>query len=71
MLFSVTDTGVGISEEYQAHIFETFSKADDFKKGLGLGLSISQRLIRSMGGEVKLDSTYSSGSRFVISLPLG
>lgn len=69
ILFSVTDTGVGIKEKDRERIFETFSKADDFKKGLGLGLSVSQRLIRSMGGEVKLDPSYSTGCRFVISLP--
>lgn len=67
--FSVTDTGIGIKEKDRGRIFETFSKADDFKKGLGLGLSVSQRLIRSMGGEVKLDPTYYTGCRFVISLP--
>ena len=70
MLFSVTDTGVGIKEEDRERIFDTFSKVDDFKEGLGLGLPICQRLIRSMGGEVELDPAYSAGSRFVISLPL-
>ena len=70
MLFSVTDTGVGIKEEDRERIFDTFSKVDDFKEGLGLGLPICQRLIRSMGGDVELDSAYSAGSRFVISLPL-
>ena len=69
MLFVVTDTGVGIKEEDRDRIFETFSKADDFKQGLGLGLSVSQRLVRSMGGNVKLDPAYTAGCRFVISLP--
>lgn len=69
MLFSVTDTGIGIKEKDRERIFETFSKADDFKKGLGLGLSVSQRLIKSLGGEVRLDPSYSAGCRFVISLP--
>ena len=70
MLFCITDTGIGIKEEDRERIFETFSKTDDFKKGLGLGLSVSQRLIKSMGGEVKLDPVYSAGCRFVITLPV-
>jgi len=69
MLFCVTDTGIGIREEDRERIFETFSKVDDFKEGIGLGLPICQRLIRTLGGEVKLDPAYSVGCRFVISLP--
>ncbi len=70
MLFRVTDTGVGIKEEDREHIFETFYKLDDFKDGIGLGLPICQRLISSLGGKVELDSAYSQGCRFFISLPL-
>lgn len=70
MLYIVTDTGVGIKEEDRERIFETFSKVDDFKEGIGLGLPICRRLIRSLGGEVELDPAYSGGCRFVISLPL-
>ena len=70
MLFFVTDTGVGINESDKERIFETFSKIDDFKEGIGLGLPICRRLIRSLGGEVELDTTYSGGCRFVISLPM-
>lgn len=70
VLFCVTDTGVGIKEEDRDRIFETFAKVDDFKEGIGLGLPICQRLIRSLGGEVDLDPAYSAGCRFVISLPL-
>ena len=71
ILFHVTDTGVGIKEEDRERIFETFSKVDDFKEGIGLGLPICRHMIRSLGGEVELDSTYSAGCRFVVSLPLG
>ena len=70
ILFYVTDTGVGIKEEDRERIFETFSKIDDFKEGLGLGLPICRRLITSLGGEVQLDPTYSQGCRFIISLPM-
>lgn len=70
MLFLVTDTGVGIKDSDKDLIFETFAKIDDFKEGIGLGLPICRRLIRSLGGEVELDTTYSGGCRFVISLPI-
>lgn len=70
MQFCVTDTGVGIKEEHREHIFETFYKLDDFKDGIGLGLPICQRLIRSLGGKVELDTAYSQGCRFCISLPI-
>ena len=69
ILFCVTDTGVGIKEEDHERIFETFSKVDDFKEGIGLGLPICRRLIRSLGGDVTLDPDYSAGCRFIISLP--
>ena len=69
MLFCVTDTGVGIREKDRERIFDTISKVDDFKEGLGLGLPICRRLIRTLGGEVELDPAYSTGCRFVISLP--
>lgn len=70
MQFLVTDTGVGIKESDKERIFETFAKVDDFKEGIGLGLPICRRLIRSLGGEVTLDTTYTGGCRFVISLPM-
>lgn len=70
MQFLVTDTGVGIKEADKERIFETFAKVDDFKEGIGLGLPICRRLIRSLGGEVTLDTTYTGGCRFVISLPM-
>ena len=69
--FIVTDTGCGIKEEDRERIFETFSKVDDFKVGVGLGLPICCRLINSLGGEVSLDASYTDGARFVISLPCG
>lgn len=70
MCFVVTDTGIGIREEDRERIFETFLKVDDFKAGIGLGLPICRRLIRSLGGEVELDTSYTEGSRFVISVPI-
>lgn len=68
--FIVSDTGVGIKEEDRERIFETFLKVDDFKSGVGLGLPICRRLLHSLGGEVLLDASYSSGARFIITLPV-
>lgn len=69
-LFIVTDTGVGIDKKDRERIFETFAKLDDFKAGIGLGLTICRRLVTSLGGTVELDPVYFNGSRFVITLPL-
>ena len=68
VLFSVTDTGVGIAPEDRERIFEDFAKLDDFKEGIGLGLPISRRLITSLGGTLELDPDYTEGCRFVITL---
>ena len=70
LLLSVSDTGVGIKKEDRSRIFDNFSKVDDFKEGIGLGLPICRRLIRSLGGDVALDTDYQEGARFVITLPI-
>jgi len=73
--FSVTDTGIGLSEEQQRHLFQPFSQADNSTArrygGSGLGLVISQRLVQQMGGELTLDSSPNRGScfRFTLSFP--
>ena len=70
MVISVSDTGIGIPEQDRGRIFEVFSKGDDFKEGLGLGLPICVRMANSLGGTIELDPEYSNGSRFVVTLPL-
>lgn len=67
---SVTDTGIGIPEEMQAAVFDNFVKLDEFKDGVGLGLSISRRLAKSIDGDISIDRTYKTGSRFVVQLPI-
>ena len=67
----VTDTGVGIKPEDRERIFGRFEKAtDNFKEGIGLGLSISKRLAASLGAEIILDEKYTEGCRFILSIPM-
>lgn len=76
--FSVTDTGPGLSDEAKEHLFEAFAQgadARDFRfsgkaAGAGLGLPISDRLVRMMGGHIGVDSTPGLGSSFWFLLPL-
>ena len=71
--FTVTDTGIGISEEQQGRLFQPFSQVDSSStrrtEGAGLGLVICERLSRAMGGRIKLNSVPGKGSSFHFSLP--
>ena len=67
----VTDTGMGISKESQASIFNRFVKLNSFKQGTGLGLSIVKRFTQLMGGGIHVTSVQGSGSTFTVDLPFG
>ncbi|NBC87823.1 MAG: PAS domain S-box protein [Bacteroidetes bacterium] len=71
---AVEDTGPGISEEMQKHLFEPFVQDPDERSetatGSGLGLAITRRLVNAMDGSIELDMSYDSGTRFVIQLPV-
>lgn len=68
--FSVKDTGMGISEENQARLFQRFSKLNNFVQGTGLGLSISKGIIEKMGGHIGVQSEgEGKGSMFWFTIP--
>ena len=75
IIITVSDTGIGIPQEEQAHVFERFYRVDRARArdtgGTGLGLAIVQQVVRLHGGEIMLTSTEKSGSTFTITMPQG
>ncbi|WP_394126245.1 TMAO reductase system sensor histidine kinase/response regulator TorS [Vibrio hepatarius] len=73
VLFEVSDSGVGISEQEQVTLFDAFTQASgglSSKGGTGLGLAISKRIVEAMDGELLVESNVGEGSRFWFSIPL-
>ncbi len=69
----VEDTGCGIPAPFQARVFETFSSGvmdGNVSEGIGLGLSIVQRMVDEMGGSIDLDSEEGRGTRFDVTVPV-
>ena len=73
--FAVSNTGIGMTAEQQAKLFEEFSQADAMTAqrfgGTGLGLAITRKLARMMGGDVTVASELGKGSVFTVRLPRG
>src|SRR5271163_324360 len=74
LVVDIIDTGIGISPDQITHLFEKFTVADDSSTskygGTGLGLALSQKLCKLMGGEISVESELGKGSRFTIRMPL-
>ena len=73
LMFRVSDTGIGMTDEQLEQIFKPFTQADASTTrkygGTGLGLTISQRLCQILGGEISVESENGKGSTFIVSLP--
>jgi signal transduction histidine kinase len=70
MFFSVEDTGIGIAHKDAERIFDEFVQLDEFYDGTGIGLTVARSLARRIGGDIKVDTAYIGGSRFVMTLPI-
>ncbi len=72
--FIVRDTGIGISEDYLPHIFESFTREEKTTvnriQGTGLGLAITAKVVELMGGTISVKSTLGEGSEFTVELEL-
>lgn len=62
LIFTVTDTGIGIPVEEQERVFERFVKLDNFSQGAGLGLSICRIVAERLGGYLRIDKGYTQGT---------
>ena len=70
LLFTVTDTGMGIPIEHQEHVFERFVKLDDFSQGTGLGLPICRIIAEKLGGYLVVDEEYTGGTRLLFCIAI-
>ena len=67
--FTVEDTGIGVPAKQAEHIFEAFVQLDEYYEGTGIGLSVARSIVRRLGGDIVLDTTYQEGARFIMTLP--
>ena len=72
LCFSVKDTGVGMTQEFQEHIFDAFTRAKDSRintvEGFGLGMAITKQLVDMVGGQITIDSAPGKGSTFTVTM---
>ena len=68
--YIIEDTGIGIPAKEAERIFEEFVQLDEYTEGTGIGLSVARSIARRLGGNVVLDTNYTNGTRFIMTLPL-
>ena len=68
--FIVEDTGIGIPADKAEQIFDEFVQLDDYYDGTGIGLTVARSIDRRLGGDITLDTSYTDGSRFIMTLPI-
>ena len=68
--YTVEDTGIGIPASEAEHIFEEFVQLNEYEIGTGIGLTVARSICRRLGGDVVLDTSYTQGARFVMTLPV-
>ncbi|MBR2528339.1 MAG: response regulator [Blautia sp.] len=72
--FIFEDNGYGMTEEFLKHLFEPFARANDKQtagiQGTGLGMAITRNIVRMMGGDIDVESTYGEGSKFTVTMYL-
>ena len=75
IIYSIADTGMGIKQDALPYLFDSFKRVDQKKnrhiEGTGLGLSIVKQLVERMGGEISVNSVYTQGSTFTVTLCQG
>lgn len=67
--FVIEDSGIGVPEAEAEHIFDEFVQLNEYYDGTGIGLTVARSLVRRLGGDVVLDTSYTDGARFVMTLP--
>ena len=68
--FAVEDSGIGVPPSEAEHIFEEFVQLDSYYEGMGIGLTVARSIARRLGGDITLDTTFTGGARFIMTLPL-
>jgi signal transduction histidine kinase len=68
--FIIEDTGIGIPTAEAEHIFDEFVQLNEYYDGTGIGLTVARSIARRLGGDVILDTAYTAGARFIMTLPL-
>ena len=70
VIIAIEDNGCGVPAEKAEDIFKEFVQLDEYQTGTGIGLTLSRNIARGLGGDLKLDLSYTQGARFVLTLPL-